>query len=48
MKYHNVKGEVMKCDECGREIVDESRQSVMVDGNFCSDHCQDMAERIAA
>ncbi len=36
----------MKCNECDNEIVGELKQSFMVKGNFCSDHCQDMAERI--
>ena len=38
----------IKCDECGIEIDEEVRRSLMVDGNFCSDRCRDIAERIAA
>jgi len=37
----------MKCNECDHEIVGELRQSFMVEGNFCSNRCRDMAERIA-
>ncbi len=37
----------MNCDECNNEIVGEARQSFMVSGYFCSEHCRDMAERVA-
>ena len=45
MKYDEC---CMKCDECGNDITGEPMRSFMVDGNFCSDRCRDISERIAA